>query len=95
MCFLGKPKDRQPAVLGVRPEQIDLRSASGGASTLPVTVMLIDPMGADTLVWGSIGKDTISVRIGPDETYRMGETIKAAFQPSQASIFDAESGARL
>jgi multiple sugar transport system ATP-binding protein len=93
--FVGKPEDGRPVAFGIRPEQIELTHTPEGAATLPVTVMLIDPMGADTLVWGSVGKDTISVRIGADETYRMGETLKAAFQPSQASLFDAESGARL
>jgi multiple sugar transport system ATP-binding protein len=93
--FLGKPEDGRPASLGVRPEQIDLNPAQNGASALPVTVVLIDPMGADSLLWGSVGKDTISVRIGADESYRMGETLKASFHPNVASLFDAESGARL
>jgi multiple sugar transport system ATP-binding protein len=92
--FSGKPEDGRSASLGVRPEQIDLKTHNG-ASTLPVTVVLIDPMGADSLLWGSVGKDTISVRIGAEDTYRMGESLKASFQPSGASLFDAESGARL
>jgi multiple sugar transport system ATP-binding protein len=93
--FASKPEDGRPASLGVRPEQIDLKPAHSGASTLPVTVVLVDPMGADSLLWGSVGKDTISVRIGAEDTYRMGEALKASFQPSGASLFDAESGARL
>ncbi len=38
-------------------------------------------MGADSLLWGSVGGDTVSVRIGPDDTYEPGERIEAWFQP--------------
>ncbi|MCR4283026.1 MAG: ATP-binding cassette domain-containing protein [Bauldia sp.] len=92
--FASQPQDGQPALLGVRPEQIELKGASGPA-TLPVTVMLIDPMGADSLLWGTVGKDTVSVRIGAEDTYQLGQSVKASFQPSLASLFDAESGDRL
>jgi multiple sugar transport system ATP-binding protein len=93
--FAGTPGDGRPAVLGVRPEQIELRQAQPGASTLPITVSVIEPMGADTLVWGTTGKEAISVRIGPDEQVNVGDAVNAHFLPSQASLFDAESGIRL
>jgi multiple sugar transport system ATP-binding protein len=92
--FAAKPEEGRSVSLGIRPEQIELHPEAG-ASVLPVTVVLIDPMGADSLLWGSVGSDTISVRIGPDENYERGQTVKAAFQPSLASLFDKESGARL
>jgi len=92
--FSGQPQEGQMAVLGVRPEQIELKGAPGPA-TLPVTVVLIDPMGADSLLWGTVGKDTVSVRIGAEDIYQLGQSVKASFQPSMASLFDAESGNRL
>jgi multiple sugar transport system ATP-binding protein len=92
--FAAAPQDGQPAVLGVRPEQIDVKSASSPAH-LPVVVTLIDPMGADSLLWGTVGKETVSVRIGPDDTFNAGQTVRAGFQPEMASVFDAESGNRL
>jgi len=92
--FAGAPGDGRPAVLGVRPEQVDLK-ASGGPSALPVEVSLIDPMGADSLLWGAVGTDTVSIRIGPDDTYTIGEKLKAWFQPGQASLFDARTGDRI
>jgi multiple sugar transport system ATP-binding protein len=92
--FTGVPQEGQPVALGIRPEQLNLKGGPG-AGNLPVTVSLIDPMGADSLMWGNVGKDMISVRIGPDDTYRLGELVKAGFNPAVASLFDAESGARL
>jgi multiple sugar transport system ATP-binding protein len=80
--------------LGFRPEQIGLRNDMG-ASQVPVTVSLIDPMGADSLLWGSIGNDTVSIRIGADETYATGTILQAYFNPQLASLFDSASGKRL
>ncbi|MEJ0011218.1 MAG: ABC transporter ATP-binding protein [Bauldia sp.] len=92
--FIGAPAEGQPIALGVRPEQLSVKDLNGHA-TLPVTVSLIDPMGADALLWGTVGKNMMSVRIGPEDGYAIGETVRAGFDPSAASIFDAESGARL
>jgi len=92
--FAGAAEDGRPAVLGVRPEQLSPHGANGGAR-LPLTVSLLDPMGADSLLWGDIGGDTVSVRIGPEESYKVGEKVTASFDPAVASIFDAQSGVRI
>jgi multiple sugar transport system ATP-binding protein len=94
-AFATLPVDGRPAELGVRPEQIELGQPQPGASSLPLTVSVVEPMGADTLVWGTAGADTISVRVGPDDTLKVGDAIKAHFLPAQASLFDAETGSRL
>jgi multiple sugar transport system ATP-binding protein len=52
-------------------------------------------MGADSLLWGSVGDQPVSLRVGPDETHQLGEKIDVHFQPAAASIFDAETGERL
>jgi multiple sugar transport system ATP-binding protein len=62
---------------------------------LPVTVALIDPMGSDNLVWGTVGEVTVAVRIGAEDTYSAGQTLQGHFHPAQVSLFDAESGDRI
>ena len=52
-------------------------------------------MGADSLLWGEIGEESVSIRTGPDEAHSIGEQVQAYFQPSRASLFDAETGVRL
>ncbi|MBN9021054.1 MAG: ABC transporter ATP-binding protein [Rhizobiales bacterium] len=69
--FAAPPGADRAVVLGVRPEQMDVNHASG-PSALPVEVTLIDPMGADSLLWGTVGADTVAIRIGPDETFAKG-----------------------
>ena len=92
--FAGHPEDGRTVVLGVRPEQMDLEAASG-PSSLSIEVSLIDPMGADSLLWANVGADIVSVRIGPDDSYAPGERLQAYFQPGHASLFDAQSGDRI
>jgi multiple sugar transport system ATP-binding protein len=79
----------------VRPEQIEVRPAADGAAGLKLSVSVVEPMGADTLVWGTVGKETVSVRVDPDTTFHVGETADVSFQPAVVSLFDAESGTRL
>jgi multiple sugar transport system ATP-binding protein len=92
--FQSVPEEGRAITLGLRPEQLDPTGANG-RSKLPIVVSLIDPMGADALLWGTIAGNTVSIRIGPEDAYTIGDTISAAFDPSSASVFDAESGARL
>ena len=85
----------KPAVLGLRPEQILLRENPAGCTALPIKFVVDEPMGADTLIWGNVGKEMISTRVGPDQCFAPGDTLEAHFIASQSSIFDAESGDRI
>jgi multiple sugar transport system ATP-binding protein len=93
--FVEQPASGRKVDLGVRPEQIHFNSTAPGASVVPLRLTLVEPMGADSLLWGSIGGQSVSVRVGPDETHAIGEKVDVRFQPASASIFDAETGERL
>jgi multiple sugar transport system ATP-binding protein len=94
-AFSGSPDEGRPVVLGVRPEQLTPTSTMNGAAYLPLKVSLIDPMGADSLMWGTIGSDMVSVRIGAEDHYKIGDGINAGFDPALVSLFDANSGERV
>jgi multiple sugar transport system ATP-binding protein len=94
-AFAAKPEQDRPVVLGLRPEQIHLHKEFPDAIPISLQLSLVEPMGADNLLWGAIGNETISIRTGPDEDHAIGERIEAYFQPSRASLFDSQSGARL
>ena len=55
------------AALGIRPEQISLQGGDGHVR-LPVLPTLVEPMGSDNLVWGTVAGATISMRTGPEYT---------------------------
>jgi multiple sugar transport system ATP-binding protein len=85
----------QPIILGLRPEQILLKEKASGATTLPLKFLVDEPMGADTLIWSNVGKDMVSARVAPDQTFSPGDSLQAHFLPNQSSVFDAASGNRL
>lgn len=93
--FAATPGEGRKAVLGVRPEQVELGNNALSVGMFPVEVSLIDPMGADSLLWGTVSGDTISIRIGPDDEFDLGSVVEARFLPDHASLFDADSGDRL
>ena len=93
--FLDKPESGRPVVLGVRPEQIAARTGRSGASHLPMTVTLVDPLGPDSLVWASLGDAILSIRVGADEEFVIGENLEASFQARDVSVFDGNDGRRI
>jgi multiple sugar transport system ATP-binding protein len=93
--FETTPEHGRPATLGIRPEQVDLEHREAGASVLPVKLTLLEPMGADSLVWGDVAGKTFSVRIDGDAHVETPSSVDAFFLPAQASIFDLTTGARL
>ncbi len=93
--FASRPESGRPAVLGIRPEQIHLVDGLPDTVSIPLKLSLIEPMGADSLLWGTIGEESVSIRANSDETHRIGETVDAHFQPRRASLFDAGTGVRL
>ena len=93
--FVNGSQDGRRAVLGVRPEQFGLVAEGPTTARLPVEVSLVDPMGADSLLWCTSAGTTISIRIGPEDNHVPGQSLDAYFSPGVASLFDAETGERL
>ncbi|MCX5512206.1 ABC transporter ATP-binding protein [Kaistia algarum] len=93
--FSVPPVDGQKATLGVRPEQVELERKGDHSSTLPLELTLLEPMGADSLVWGHLSGAPFSVRIDGDTHVATPLKVDAFFSPSHASIFDTASGNRL
>lgn len=74
-----------PATLGIRPEHI-----TPGGTTLSGTVTVVEPMGADTVVWFDCAGQQMSLRVMGDSDLQPGQTIGATFDPAHASLFDAQ-----
>jgi sn-glycerol 3-phosphate transport system ATP-binding protein len=102
----GGVKLRLPAVrpalngrsilLGVRPEHLE--PCAQGEASIVAEIDLIEPLGAETLVYGHIGSGASSARVAA----RLHATALAAegrlalrFADSAVHLFDPESGKRL
>jgi multiple sugar transport system ATP-binding protein len=84
----------QPATLGIRPELASVARTAPEQSSLPVTLTLMESMGADGIAWGQADGETFAVRVAGDSPVPDGATAQVFFLPAQASLFDT-NGNRL
>ena len=107
-CVGGAVLDLPPALaaraggvgklkLGVRPENLHFAEPAepGGAQRVPAEVVLIEPLGAETLVTLRIGTVEFIAR-GP-AAFRQapGTALPVWLQPQHLHLFDADSGAAI
>ena len=92
--FTGPPAAR-PATLGVRPEHIDVGAARPDCAAATGTVSIVEPMGAETIVWTELAGKPASLRLDGDAAFKVGDAIAFTFDPARASLFDPVSGDRI
>ena len=85
-----RPEPGQPVTLGVRPEHLAHRRRGWDG----FTVDLVEPMGADNLVWCRDGELTLELRL-PGDALAPGAPVPLAIDPTRISLFAAEGGQRL
>ncbi|MBT9385158.1 ABC transporter ATP-binding protein [Pseudooceanicola sp. CBS1P-1] len=81
-----------PATLGFRPEH--LMPEAGGGPAIEGTVSVVEPMGADTVVWFSHEGQSHSLRLMGDTGLRPRDPLRAGIDITRANLFGAD-GTRL
>ena len=84
--------DDQQVVFGIRPENIIIDK---NENSILCKVELVEPMGADTLVWTSIEGTPISIRLEGSSNYNLNDEINISFYINRSSIFDSKSEERI
>ncbi|HLZ04454.1 MAG TPA: sn-glycerol-3-phosphate ABC transporter ATP-binding protein UgpC [Bradyrhizobium sp.] len=84
-------------VLAVRPEDVDIAPAAGGEGrvVLPATIDVVEPLGADTLVFATMAGHQMAVRVRPDARPQRGSPVHLSFDLDRVHLFDAATGKRL
>jgi len=90
--FATAPVPGQEVVLGVRPEHLEI-SASGSWPGFKVDI--VEPMGADTVIWCSDALGSVQVRTTGSRRALRGENLTLHVAPSEVSLFAADTGERL
>ena len=94
--FKEKIKSTSKVWLGVRPENIVINEAD---KTMPVNcdvvVEVVEPMGADTLVWSSLNGKELRFTVEGNKIVNIGDKLNVGFDPAHVSIFDFETEDRL
>jgi ABC-type sugar transport system ATPase subunit len=91
------PVDAQSdLVLGVRPEDVDIASESGtDRASVPATIDVVEPLGADTLVFASMVGHQMALRVRPEVRPQRGMSVRLSLDLERAHLFDAATGRRL
>ncbi len=89
----------QKILIGIRPESFHV--ATDGEPSLDMQVSLVEELGADAYVYGTLpGDDPVAdkqfiVRFDGRVPPRLGDTIKVSVRPGEEHAFDPESGERI
>ena len=81
--------------LGIRPEHLVLGAEADAAAHLHVE--LVELLGADTIVYGSLGAGgpSLMLRLNGIAEIATGVRLPLGFPPEQLHLFDKRSGKRL
>ena len=86
----------QQAWVGIRPEHVVVGGAVAKADHKPtVTADIVEPMGADTLVWTEFAGQPFRIRLGGTFPVASGKELPIGINASTISLFDLESEERL
>ncbi|SHE58820.1 ABC transporter ATP-binding protein [Desulforamulus putei] len=86
------PYKQKALVFGIRPEDIsDSLSWVAEENYLAARVDVVENLGAETLIYFSLGKETLVGRFVGGPRYRVGETVKIALNPNRYYLFDQET----
>jgi multiple sugar transport system ATP-binding protein len=86
-------QDHGQLIVGIRPEHLSV----GGSGELTVKVSLVEDLGSDSFIYGSLAGDAgsnVIVRSGREHP-RPGEVIKVGVDTSHLHLFDAATGQRI
>ena len=92
----GMPEySNKDVILGVRPEHLEL--VADAPDAVPMTVAVVEQLGADTLVHGHFGesRSNLTVRLGGIRNIKSGEVLPIRVPPDHLHVFDPESERRL
>jgi len=86
---------RSKLKFGVRPENLSLARTSADSASLDAEVLLLEPLGAETLVTFRVGSAELIARCPASFRDAAGTRRTLHLQPGHMHLFDAEGGAAL
>jgi sn-glycerol 3-phosphate transport system ATP-binding protein len=86
----------RPLTLGLRPEHLAL-ARDGAPGTLQIDAVLIEALGADTVVHGRIAGDgaELTIRLAGTIKVAAGDRLSVTADPERLHLFDSATGQRL
>jgi len=78
--------------LGIRPEHIVIDPQNGRHEAV---VEMVEPMGAETVLWCTIEGKPAGLRVDGDSTIEVKQTLRVDFPGERLNLFNTETGTRL
>ena len=91
----GAILDRPKAILGLRPEHLEIVDTAIPGRTIPAVVEIDEPMGADSLVWLEVDGKQMSVRVPFEHRPKAGTAVHLKVDIAKASLFDETNEQRI
>ncbi|WP_417249105.1 ABC transporter ATP-binding protein [Celeribacter sp.] len=91
--FTPAGKTGGPAWFGIRPEHVYV--GVDQPFQMEVTAEIVEPMGADTLVWTHVEGTPFRIRLDGQANVKTGDKLIVGFDPVRASMFDKATEERL
>jgi multiple sugar transport system ATP-binding protein len=82
-------------VFGLRPEHLAWVGADMDATTIEVTASVVEPLGADTLVFFEISGFEMVARLPPEAARQTGDRIRLRLDLRRMHLFDPMTGKRI
>jgi ABC-type sugar transport system ATPase subunit len=81
-------------VFGMRPEDVDIAQGAAlpGQIDVPAIVEVVEPLGADTLVFTAMSGHPVAARVRPDVRPAPGAEVMLRLDLKRAHLFDAATG---
>jgi multiple sugar transport system ATP-binding protein len=94
--FVAAAPSQREVRFGIRPEHVGIgREADAAPLSLQAHVELVEPLGSDKLIWTRVAGEAFCVRADGRFPVAAGETVRIGIDASAASLFDAETEARV
>jgi multiple sugar transport system ATP-binding protein len=77
--------------LGIRPEDLLFNEDDGAANSIPLTVSVVEPLGADTTLWLNTKTQTIAARTDPTRIFKVDDSVNFVPRMEKARYFDKET----
>lgn len=91
----ARVEEGQQVVVGVRPEHLSV-NAGNGASAIPISLDLVEPLGSEALLHASVGEHPMVIKAETHGNIDHLSAVKEVYAPvNLVSVFDANSGAAL
>ncbi len=94
--FTREPVQGTPVEFGIRPEHILIGdNAASQPIQSVIDIELIEPMGADTVVWSKLGGSSFTLRVDSEAVLSKDQSLPVGFSAARASIFSSADGLRV